>query len=95
MPALGHGAAAVKEMIVEYRKAFPDLTFTVTDAVGEGDSVAVRWVAHGTHSKALGPVSPTNRPVQVVGILMCHFRDGKIADAKVVWDAHGLYTQLA
>jgi hypothetical protein len=39
-------------------------------------------------------MSATNRPIEVVGILFSRFRDGKMVEARVVWDAAGLYSQL-
>src|SRR5215467_11327377 len=52
---LGHGARDLvgtegfKEFYTRFRGAFPDTVITVEDALSEGDRVAARWVATGTH----------------------------------------------
>lgn len=94
MPHMDRGTDRVKQMIIDYRKAFPDLTFTVTEALSEGDMVATRWIARATHRGTLGAQAATNRPIEVVGMLFSRFRDGKMVEARVVWDALGLYSQL-
>jgi predicted ester cyclase len=43
------GAQTVKENIVWFRNAFPDLTCTIEDQVTEGDKVVSRWTVRGTH----------------------------------------------
>ena len=43
-----HDRDSVKDSIAAYREAFPDLAFTVEDAFGADDRVAVRWSAEGT-----------------------------------------------
>ena len=43
------GAQTVKENIVWFRNAFPDLSCTVEVQVAEGDKVVSRWTVRGTH----------------------------------------------
>ena len=42
--------AHLKRTITMLRSAFPDLTMTVADIVGEGDRVAARVILAGTHT---------------------------------------------
>ena len=64
-----------------YFNAFPDLRLTILDQISEGDTVATRWVAKGTHTGELtGGIPPdpnrlgqntikaTGRPVELTGI---------------------------
>lgn len=60
--------------------AFPDYQSTVEDLFGEGDRVAVRWLATGTHQGVLKGLQPTGRTVSLPGISILRFRDGKIAE---------------
>jgi predicted SnoaL-like aldol condensation-catalyzing enzyme len=41
-----------------FRSAFPDLEWRVDLVLGDGDLVAARWTAAGTHSGAWGEVAP-------------------------------------
>ena len=94
MPDMQQGTPAVKQMIQEYRAAMPDINFLITDEIQEGNMVATRWIARGTHTAYLKGIPPTNRSFAVAGILISRFEGGKMVDAKVVWDALGLNAQL-
>ena len=41
--------------------AFPDLHFTIEDQLVQGDRVAFRWRATGTHTGPLGAAPPTGK----------------------------------
>src|SRR5215212_11355187 len=43
------GAQTVKENIVWFRNAFPDLTCTIEEQLAEDDKVVSRWTVRGTH----------------------------------------------
>jgi predicted ester cyclase len=49
MPEEGHGREHLKEFANMYRSAFPDVHLELKDQIAEGDRVATRWVASGTH----------------------------------------------
>jgi predicted ester cyclase len=58
--------AHLKRTITMLRSAFPDLTMTVADIVGEGDRVAARVVLAGTHTGAsFFGIPAAGRPVEV------------------------------
>ncbi len=44
-----------------YVSAFPDLHFDIDQIFGDGDFVATRWTATGTHRGELMGIKPTNR----------------------------------
>lgn len=95
----GHDAesqdrARLKEEFSRNREAFPDLTFNVEDMVAEGDTVAVRWTATGTHEGQLMDLPPTGKEVTLKGMNFLRFEDGKIAEDWVIWDSMGLMQQL-
>lgn len=77
----------------QVRGAFPDLTMTVEDIFGEGDKVAARWIARGTHNgEGFGP--PSGKPVVVHGTSIVQFRDGKAVAGWDNWDRLGMYEQI-
>jgi steroid delta-isomerase-like uncharacterized protein len=78
-----------------FRSAFPDLEWRVDLVLGDGDLVAARWTAAGTHSGAWGEVAPTGRRVSFSGINVFRFGDaGKVVELWNHRDDLGLMEQL-
>jgi steroid delta-isomerase-like uncharacterized protein len=88
------GPEGVKQQIKMYRAAFPDLQFTIEDAIVEGDKVVLRWSSQGTHRGDLQGLAPTGRTGGTTGISIDRFEDGKIVESWVNWDTLGLMRQL-
>jgi predicted ester cyclase len=53
------GSEGLKDIVLVYRAAFPDLTLTIDDMVAEGDKVAVRFRTKGTNTGPFIEVPPT------------------------------------
>lgn len=77
-----------------FRAGFSDLNYRPDDFVVEGDKVAVRWTAHGTHDGTFFNVPPSGRTVTVTGIDIFRASDGKLAEAWVNSDLLGLMQQI-
>ena len=77
-----------------YRAAFSDLTLTIEHQVAEGEYVATRWTARGTHDGELEGIAPTGISATTTGISMVRIVDGKIVEDFTEWNALGLMTQL-
>jgi steroid delta-isomerase-like uncharacterized protein len=91
-PPGGAGQALIAE---QFRRAFPDLWWRVDLVVGEGDLVAARWTASGTHSGAWGETAPTGKQVTFSGVNLFRFgEDGKVAEIWNHRDDLGLREQL-
>jgi steroid delta-isomerase-like uncharacterized protein len=88
------GPEGLKEAARGYRSAFPDLTMTVDAVIAEGDMVAIRWTARGTHKGDLFGIVPTGREATVTGITIDRHAGGKIAESWTNWDTLGLLQQL-
>src|SRR3712207_6722197 len=74
------GPDAVRAYWAELFGACPDLRFEVDDLIAEGDAVAVRWSARGTHA---GPgsyqgIEPTYARLDLEGLDLFRLRDGLI-----------------
>jgi steroid delta-isomerase-like uncharacterized protein len=93
-PTEVRGPEGFKEQTAGYRAAFPDLRFTIDSIVAEGDEVAVRWTATGTHEGSLSGESPTGNTVAVSGFGSWVVRDGKIVEHWGVIDLMGLLRQI-
>lgn len=87
-------AAHMKGEIVTYRRAFPDLRFTIEDMLGEGDKVAVRLTMTGTHEAALNGIPATGRQIEIEHIHISRIVDGKGVDHWAAMDTLGLLQQL-
>ncbi len=84
-----------KQFAADFQQAFPDLQSTIEDQVAEGDKVVTRFRTRGTHqgeSEDLGP--PTGNRMEVTGITIEQFSEGKIVEDWTNWDALGLMQQL-
>ena len=83
-------AAHVQDM----RCAFGPFRFTVTELLGEGDHVYVRWRQEGRHVGDLDGRAPTGAPLVEVGSAVYRVADGRIAEYWVQLDRLGLSVQL-
>jgi steroid delta-isomerase-like uncharacterized protein len=95
--ALGEipGPEGLKQAIMVYRTAYPDLTFTINDVIGEGNLVAMRWSAKGIHQGELMGIPATGLETTSVGINIARFDDaGMIVEEWTHWDLAGLMQQL-
>ena len=94
MPEEVHGIEGFKELVRMYRSAFPDLHVEVEDQVAEGDKVATRWTASGTHDGELAGIPATGNWVEITGMEICRISGGRIAEVCIISDAMGMMQQL-
>jgi steroid delta-isomerase-like uncharacterized protein len=88
------GPEGQKQIAAAFQSAFPDLRFTVDLLFGEGDYVAARWTASGTHTGAWAGQEPTGKSMTFSGVNLFRFRDGKVAEIWNHRDDLGLMQQL-
>ena len=88
------GPEGVKEFASMYRNAFPDVQMSVQEQVAEGDMVATRWIASGTHQGDLMGIAPTGNRVTVAGTSVERIVDGKIEETWDNYDALGMMQQI-
>ena len=88
------GIQGMKEMISEYRRAFPDLRMTLERQVIEGDAMAVEWRCVGTHDGPLGDIRPTGKRVDIRGHVMARFKRGRIVEEFEVFDELRMLRQI-
>jgi predicted ester cyclase len=88
------GPQGFRRQIEKYLAAFPDTRFTIDDQFAEGDQVATRWTARGTHQGEIGGISPTGKEVTVTGLTFSRFEGGKVIEDWVTWDTLGMLVQL-
>jgi steroid delta-isomerase-like uncharacterized protein len=88
------GPEGLKQLIATFRKASPDLHFTIDDMLAEGDRVVTRWTARGTHQGELMGVPPTGKRITVTAIVIDRIVDGKFVEHWAGRDDLGMYQQL-
>jgi steroid delta-isomerase-like uncharacterized protein len=88
------GPESVKSYATMLRVAFPDLHQTIEEQIAEGDKVAYRWTARGTHQGEFMGIAPTGKRVEMTGISIARLIDGKIEEIWENYDALGMMQQL-
>jgi predicted ester cyclase len=81
-------------MLNMLRSAIPDLKYAVQETIADDASVAVRWLALGTHRGGFMGIHPTGNPVSVSGIDIFHVRAGRVVEGWVNSDILGLMQQF-
>lgn len=93
-PTLPPGIQGFKLLAQAWRSAFPDLAFTITEVVAEGNFVAVAWTGQGTQRGELMGIPPTHKFGTMAGITLNRLSDGRIAERMGNNDELGLLRQL-
>jgi len=75
--------------------AFEGARFEIHQIVADGDTVAVRYTFHGTHTGSFGGVAPTGRTVSRPSAAFFTIADGKVVVGNVMADGAGLIRQLS
>ena len=88
------GLDSWKELVAGLLRAFPDLHVTIEDQLVQGDRVAFRWRATGTHTGPLGAAPPTGKAVVLDGLIMDRMADGKVLERWEQWDQSLMLQQL-
>ena len=88
------GVDAFKPFYRSIRDAFSDIRLKVEDAIGEGDTAALRWSAEMTHTGDGLGFPPTNKRVSITGMSFVRVRDGKIIESWDNWDMMGLMHEI-
>ena len=94
LPGQAPGVTGAKKKRGMYITAVPDLRSWSEDMVAEGDEVAVRWTAEGTHQGELLGVLATGKEFRFTGLSICRLAEGKMAEQWEEWDKLDLMRQL-
>ena len=84
----------VERFVNQFLSSFPDLQHTVEGMIAEGDQVAVRFSAGGTHSGTWLRFAPTGRSIHYTGVTLARIAEGKIIEHQTWWDKTTLIEQL-
>jgi steroid delta-isomerase-like uncharacterized protein len=68
-----------KQLAMTLTQAFPDIQYECEDFVVEGNKIAFRWEARGTHKGEMWGVPASDKKLIWHGITLFHFEEGKIS----------------
>jgi predicted ester cyclase len=88
------GIDSWKKFIAGILKAFPDFHLTIEDQLVQGDLVAFRWHATGTHTGPLGPAPATGKRVAIDGLIIDRVVGGKVEERWEQFDQSLMLQQL-
>src|ERR687897_851267 len=80
LPGLPSGPEGMKQALTYYRAASPQLQATLDDILAEGERVALRWSARGTHLGEWLDVPPTGHHFTMSGITIYRIAEGKAVE---------------
>jgi len=93
-PGQGPGREGLKFAIGSMHTGFPDMNWTTLEQIAEGEKVVSRFVWRGTHNGEFMGIPPTNKKVEVWGIVIDVVRDGLFSESRIIIDTVGLLQQL-
>jgi steroid delta-isomerase-like uncharacterized protein len=82
------------EAVRRSHQAFPDLQVTIEAQIAEGDLVATRWSAKGTHQGPFAGIQPTGQEITISAMHFHRLADDKITDHWEQLDFAGMLQQL-
>jgi len=89
-----YGPQGWKQLAAMYRNAFPDVVMTIDLQIAEGDTVATRFTARGTHRGELAGIAPTGRYVTVPCLMMSRLVKGIIVEDFEQFDQLGMFQAI-
>ena len=92
--AVARGREAWKRTFLPFFEGFPDLELSIEFMVAEGDMVALRWTATGTHDGEFRGIPATGRRINVTGIAVYRVSGGRIVEIWSQPDLLGLLRQI-
>lgn len=93
-PGLPGGLEGRTMFVSVFMAAFPDMHLQVEDTVIDGNKLATRWSARGTHKGDLMGIPPTGKEVSITGIAIDRFENGQSVEHWEIIDQMSLMQQL-
>jgi steroid delta-isomerase-like uncharacterized protein len=93
-PKRAHNFEAFRGRVFRYRIAMPDLRYSITNMVVEGDWIAYQWEMTGTNTGPYLGYPPSGNSVRVAGMNLERLENGKIVEHWSYPDKLALMQQL-
>lgn len=95
LPDTVRGVEAFKQAVMLYHLSAPDIRFEIQDQLAEGDKVATRWIAHGTHQGEFMGIAPSGQRMSVTGMSFHRIEQGRIQESWDDWDALSMLRNMS
>ena len=93
-PGQGKGREGFKEFWTTITTAFPDAHIEPRHEVVDDDHVVVAYTLTGTHEGEFEGIEPTGKKIEINGIQIGRFEDGKLVERWGSSDELGIMKQL-
>ena len=87
-PGSPQGPEGARQFAQVYLTGFPDCQIEFHETIQEGNTVVLRWTARGTHTGDLAGIPATGKQMNLQGLTLWRFQDGKFIES---WN---LFNQL-
>ena len=94
IPGAQQGPEGFRDVIAVFHSAFPDFTVRPEHIIAEGDLVATRGTATGTHNGEFMGVPASGRPVNISYVDFWRVENGKLVENWVQMDSVGIMQQI-
>jgi len=93
-PGQAPGRAGFEQFFTELTTAFPDAHIAPAHLVADDEHVSIAYTLTGTHKETFNGIAPTGRTIEVRGLQIGRFEDGKIVERWGSSDELGILKQL-
>ncbi|NJW52964.1 ester cyclase [Salinimicrobium oceani] len=93
-PNQASGPQGYIDFFTMMRNAFPDMQVEVEQLVADEDNVAFAYTLTGTHQGDFMGVGATNKPIEVRGMQISRFENGKMVERWGSSDELGILKQI-
>ncbi|MCF2505306.1 ester cyclase [Dyadobacter sp. CY107] len=93
-PGQGPGREGLKFALNSMFTGFPDMHWSVNEQIAEGEKVVTRFTWTGTHKGNFMGISPTNKQVEVWGMVIDVVSNNLFSESRIIMDTIGLLQQL-
>ncbi len=93
-PGQAAGREGFKAFFTELTSAFPDAHIEPAHMVADDVNVAIAYTLTGTHQGDFNGIAPTGKTIEVRGLQIGRFEDGKIVERWGSSDELGILQQL-
>jgi steroid delta-isomerase-like uncharacterized protein len=94
LPGQGPGRAGLAGVLTAMFTAFPDLRWTLRDTIAEDDRIMTLSTWTGTHRGPFMGIPATGRTVSVESWTLDRYREGRLAESRIIMDVAGMLMQL-
>jgi steroid delta-isomerase-like uncharacterized protein len=93
-PGQGPGREGLKFALQSMFAGFPDMKWTVQEQIVEGENVVTRFTWTGIHKGEFMGIPPTDKKVEVWGVVIDVVKNGLFSESRIIMDNIGLLQQL-